>query len=155
MFSFFGKKKQEDGIQAIASGRMFPIEEVRDEMFSQKLMGDGVAFDLGEDEVCAPVSGDLTAVFETGHAFGILCKDGMEVLVHIGIDTVNLKGEGFTVLAKQGTRVKAGDPIVKVDRAFVKGQGYDLSTMLIITNPAGKEIHFSGFGQVEKGAKIG
>ena len=91
MFSFFGKKKQEDGIVALAKARMFPIEEVKDQVFSQKLMGDGVAFELEEDQVCAPVSGELTAMFETGHAFGILTKDGMEVLVHIGIDTVNLR----------------------------------------------------------------
>lgn len=160
MFSFFSKKskegkKEQEGIVAVAKARMFPIEEVKDELFSQKIMGDGVAFELEEDQVCAPVDGELTAMFETGHAFGIRCKDGLEVLVHIGIDTVNLKGQGFTVHKKQGEKVAAGDLIVTVNRDLVKKQGYDLSTMLIITNPAGRTITFSEYGEVEKGVRIG
>ena len=120
MFSLFGKKPKqgEDEILSIAKGRMFPLEEVKDEVFSKKMMGEGVAFELGEDQVCAPATGELTALFPTGHAFGIRRKDGVELLVHIGIDTVELNGEGFTIQAKQGDKVTAGDPIVKVDRAL-------------------------------------
>ena len=79
----------------------------------------------------------------------------MELLVHIGIDTVELSGEGFTIQAKQGDKVKAGDPIVKVDRALVSGKGYDLSTMLLVTDPKDKDIQFTGYGEIEKGVKIG
>ncbi len=156
LFSLFGKKdKAEDGgIVAIANARMFPIEEVKDEVFSSKMMGDGVAFELKEDTVCAPAGGELTAMFPTGHAFGIRCKDGVEILVHIGINTVELNGKGFTTLAEQGAKVKAGDPIVKVDRALVQAEGYDVTTMLIITDPKGKDIHFSAYGDVERGALL-
>ncbi len=157
MFSLFGKKSKEgeNDIVSIAKGRMFPLEEVKDEVFSKKMMGEGAAFELGEDQVCAPASGELTALFPTGHAFGIRRKDGVELLVHIGIDTVELSGEGFTIQAKQGDKVKAGDPIVKVDRALVSGKGYDLSTMLLVTDPKDKDIQFTGYGEIEKGVKIG
>lgn len=158
MFSLFSKKvnhTEDDVIVSVARGRMFPLEEVKDEVFSKKMMGDGVAFELGEDQIHAPVTGELAAVFPTGHAFGIRRKDGVEVLVHIGIDTVELAGKGFTIQAKQGDHVTAGDPVVKVDRAFVHGEGYDLSTMLLVTNANGKAIQFSGFGDVEAGTRIG
>ena len=157
MFSLFGKKPKqgEDKILSIAKERMFPLEEVKDEVFSKKMMGEGVAFELGEDQVCAPATGELTALFPTGHAFGIRRKDGVELLVHIGIDTVELNGEGFTIQAKQGDKVTAGDPIVKVDRALVSSKGYDVSTMLLVTDPKGKDIQFTGYGEIEKGVKIG
>jgi len=155
MFSLFKKKKHGDrDIVAIANGRMFPLEEVKDEVFSAKMMGDGVAFELDEDDVLAPSNGVLTALFPTGHAFGLKRNDGVELLVHIGLDTVQLKGQGFSALVKQGDKVAAGDPIVRVDRKFVKEKGYDLSTMLLVTEANGKEICFTGFGKVEKEQKI-
>lgn len=144
----------EHEIVSIANGRMFPIEEVKDEAFSSKAMGDGVAFELEDDLVCAPVSGELTAVFPTGHAFGIQRSDGVEILIHIGINTVELDGAGFTLLAKQDDKVQAGDPIVKVDREYVKSQGYDLATMLIVTDANGRDIVFDGYGSVRQGQRI-
>lgn len=145
----------DSGIMAVAEARVFPLEEVKDEVFSQKMMGDGVAFELKEDTVCAPVSGELTALFPTGHAFGIRRADGVEVLVHIGIDTVKLDGRGFTALAEQGTCICAGEPVVKLDRELIRNEGYDLSTMLIITNENGKKIQFGSMGEVKRGEKIG
>lgn len=165
MFDFWKKKGTkpaafsvracgDDEIVALAKGRMFPIDEVKDAVFSAKMMGDGVAFELGEDCVCAPANGEINMIFPTGHAFGMTTKEGVELLVHIGIETVALEGAGFKVLVKEGAQVKAGDPVVKVDRAWIKGQGVDLSTMLIVTDDNGKTITFRSYGDVELGVRI-
>lgn len=142
-------------LSAPADSRMFPLEEVNDEVFSRKMMGDGAAFELYDDQVCAPVSGELVAMFPTGHAFGIRRDDGVEVLVHIGIDTVKLKGSGFSVVLQQGARVQAGQPVVRVDREYVKRQGYDLSTMLIVTNAGDGELSLGVMGEKKRGEIVG
>ena len=146
---------KDTAIAAVADARVFPLEEVKDEVFSQKMMGDGVAFELKDDLVCAPVGGELTALFPTGHAFGIRRDDGVEVLVHIGIDTVKLAGKGFTAVAEQGKRIDAGEPVVKVDRDMIQNEGYDLATILIITNAHGKDIRFGNMSDVKRGDNIG
>ena len=87
------------------------------------------------DVVVAPADGELTLVFNTKHAFAITLENGVELLVHIGIETVSLNGEGFEQLAEQGTKVKAGDPIIKIDREFIKSKGLPLTTPVLITNP--------------------
>src|SRR5699024_5863394 len=119
---------QDSDIIAIADGKMIELDDVNDETFSSKALGDGVAFELNSDFITAPANGKLTAMFPTGHAFGITTNEGVELLVHIGIDTVNLKGEYFDVLAKQGDTVRAGAPIVKIDREAIIAKGYDLTT---------------------------
>jgi PTS system beta-glucosides-specific IIC component len=141
----------DDEIIAIADGNMIPLADVKDEAFASKALGDGVAFELSNGFVTAPANGELSVLFPTGHAFGITTKEGVEILVHIGIDTVNLKGEGFDVLAKQGDNVRAGQPIVKVDMDLIKKKGYDLTTMLIITQPNGKTITFNEYGMKKQG----
>lgn len=168
MFSIFKKKESssenivgiadsiqasDDDIVAIANGKMIPLEEVKDEAFAQKMMGDGVAFELNEDVVLSPCNGTMDAVFPTGHAYGISMNDGVELLIHVGINTVQGNGNGFTVLVKQGQTVRAGDPLVKLDMKKLKAQ-YDMTTMLIITEANDKEINFIDFGEVEKGQKI-
>lgn len=168
MFSIFKKKESssenivgiadsiqasDDDIVAIANGKMIPLEEVKDEAFAQKMMGDGVAFELSEDVVLSPCNGTMDAVFPTGHAYGISMNDGVELLIHVGINTVQGNGNGFTVLVKQGQTVRAGDPLVKLDMKKLKAQ-YDMTTMLIITEANDKEINFIDFGEVEKGQKI-
>ncbi len=158
MFNLFKKMKpiQKNELVAPVSGSMFPIEQVNDMVFSQKIMGDGVAFQLDGEvvSVCAPVSGTLSAVFPTGHAFGITTPDGMDFMVHVGIDTVGANGEGFALLGKnQGEKVKAGDPIVEVNLKAL-AEKYDMSTMLIVTNDNGKKIKYVDFGKVEKGQFI-
>ncbi|MBP3275519.1 MAG: PTS glucose transporter subunit IIA [Kandleria sp.] len=100
----------------------------------------------------SPANGVLSVLFPTGHAFGITTNDGTELLVHIGIDTVNLKGKGFNVLAKQGDHVLAGQPIIKVDRDLIKQEGYDLTTMLVVTNK--KDIALKSSGKVKQGDNI-
>lgn len=152
MFNLFKKKNKsdtpaisDDEIVAIADGKLFDLSQVKDKMFAQKVMGDGVAFQFSGDEVtlCSPANGVLSALFPTGHAFGVTMKNGTELLVHCGIDTVDAKGDGFTLLSKkQGDTVKAGDPIVKVDLKKV-GKKYDMSTMLICTNGDEHPLTFS------------
>ena len=143
-------------IVAIADGTMIDIAEVNDELFSQKLMGDGVAFRFNQDKVtlCSPANGTLTVLFPTGHAYGVTMQDGVELLVHCGINTVEADGDGFKLLKKkQGYTVKAGDPIVEVDVKKL-AQKYDMSTMLIITNPNNRSISFGDFGLYTKGQSI-
>ena len=154
MFKLFKKTvaTENKGIVAPADGNMFSIENVSDPMFAQKLLGDGVAFKYEGDSVvvCAPASGSLSALFPTGHAFGVTTPEGVELLVHIGIDTVSANGEGFKILGKnQGDKVNAGDPVVEVDLKKLS-EKFDMSTMLIITNDNGKKIDFIEFGEVKK-----
>ncbi len=148
------EEKKDDEITAVADGKMIAIENVKDEAFASKAMGDGVAFELASDYVCAPANGEVAMIFPTGHAFGITAASGKEFLVHIGIDTVALKGEGFKTLVNQGDVVKAGQPIVKVDRDFIKSKGYDLTTMLIITDDNGMETKFKNISDVTRGTTI-
>ena len=120
------------------------------------MMGDSIAFRFSEDRVTitSPADGELTALFPTGHAFGVTMKNGVELLVHIGIDTVNAKGDGFTLhKKKQGDQVKAQEAIVDVDLKKL-GVHYDMSTMLIITNANGQEIHFIAPGSVRRGQSV-
>lgn len=158
MFKLFKKTKTEAAkLTAPADGVMFSIEEVSDPMFAQKLLGDGVAFKFEGSSVVvnAPASGTLSALFPTGHAFGVTTSEGVELLVHIGIDTVSANGEGFRVLDKnQGDSVNAGDAIVEVDLKTLS-EKFDMSTMLVVTESNGKTVSFSEFGKVEKGQTIG
>lgn len=144
----------DDLIVAVADGDMIPIETVNDQTFASKMMGDGVAFELHGNVVAAPSSGTVGILADTGHAFGISRSDGVELLVHIGIDTVALNGKGFTPLVKAGDVVKAGDPVIKVDVEMLKKEGYDTTTMLIIVDANDKEIAFMEYGTVKRGGKI-
>ena len=154
MLSLFSKKKQKNDLSAIADAVMIPLEDVKDEVFSKKIMGDGVAFTLKNNVICAPCSGVIEVLFPTGHAFGIKREDGVEVLVHIGLDTVNLNGKGFKALACQGDKVKCGSPIIQVDIDSIKAAGYDLTTMLIVTETKDKIFHFNHYGDIKIGDSI-
>ena len=141
----------DSAVLAVADAELLPLEQVNDEVFAQKLMGDGVAFKLESDFISAPANGELTTVFPTGYAFGLTRPDGVELLVHIGINTVELNGKGFDVLAKAGDKVRAGQPIVKIDRDAISQQGYDATTMLIITDSKDKTIKLLTSGKVKQG----
>lgn len=143
------KQIADDDLVSIANGSLLDITEVNDETFSSKMMGDGVAFQLTEDTIYAPCNGTLMMAFETGHAFGIQRNDGVELLIHIGIDTVKENGNGFTPYKKQGDTLKAGEPLAKVDRKALEAKGYDLTTMLIVTDDNGKTISFKEDGPVQ------
>lgn len=132
MFKKFKKKNQ--SIHAFGSGTVKSLSSVPDEVFAKKMMGDGYALELSEGSIYAPVSGELTAVFPTGHAFGIKTKAGIEVLIHIGIDTVELGGEGFDVKVKQGQKVNQGDLLVEVDLDYLRSQNKPTITPMILTS---------------------
>lgn len=132
MFGLFNKPLT---IKAPANGQCVDLEEVPDEVFSKKMMGDGVAIRPSDGLFVAPADGDLTMLFRTGHAYGMVLANKVEILVHIGIDTVELQGEGFTLLAEQGQTVKAGTPIVRVDLELLRAKGYDPITPMIVTSP--------------------
>lgn len=161
MFNLF-KKKEAKGmdiaseIVALADGKMIDVSTVNDETFAQKMLGESVAFVCaGETVACAaPISGTLTAMFPTGHAYGITSDQGVEILVHIGIDTVSANGKGFTPIKKQGDRVKAGEIVVNVAYDELCKE-YEMPIMLIVTNANGKTISFKEFGDVRLGETVG
>lgn len=132
MFNPFNKKNQV--IYSPVSGEMVPVSNVSDKVFSSGMMGPGVAFRFDGDTVAAPVDGVIEMIAETKHAFGIKTKEGLEILVHIGLNAVNLKGQGFTVLAAQGSKVVHGTPVLKVDQAFMASHQIDMISPLIITS---------------------
>lgn len=140
---------------APVNGTCIPLEQVPDPVFAGKVVGDGVAFIYEDDTVCAPCGGVVTLIAETKHAVGLAGDDGAEVMLHIGMDTVNLQGEGFETLVKMGQRVKAGEPLVRLDRDFMKNRNIDLTTPMILLNAGNLDYQLSGFeGSTEKGKTI-
>lgn len=131
MLGFF-RKKQNPELAAVVSGNCIPLEQVKDEVFASKAMGDGVAIIPDSNLIVAPCDGSLSLVANTGHAFGMIGTDGTEILVHIGIDTVALNGNGFEVLTKQGETVKKGQAIIRFDTDVMKDYNLDMTTMMII-----------------------
>ncbi len=136
-------------IVALANGKFIGPDEMKDAMFSQQTMGQTVAIEPSDGVICAPVNGTIEMIFPTAHAFGMRMPDGTGLLIHIGVDTVNLKGQGFTLLKKEGDDVKAGEPVVRVDLDVLKNAGYSPQTMIVITEPVeeGKLIEFADFGR--------
>lgn len=118
------------------NGKCVPLSEVNDAVFSQKILGDGAAIIPSEGKVFAPVDGTVSTVFDTKHAIGLLSKEGVELLIHIGIDTVNLEGKYFTAHVESGKKVKKGDLLVSFDQEAIQKEGYDTVTPVLITNTA-------------------
>ena len=116
------------------SGRLFAIEEIDDQGFASKSMGDGIAIELRDGVVVAPFSGTIEVAFPTGHAYGLACDNGRELLIHIGMDTVELQGQGFTARVQQGDRVRQGDVLAEVDVDYVKRQGKSLVSPVVFTD---------------------
>ncbi len=127
---------KDEVIVSPVDGEPESLTKVNDQVFSAKLMGDGAAVIPSDGTIYAPVTGTVTIAYETKHAYGIKSDDGAEVLIHVGLDTVNLKGEHFESFVKQGQRVEKGDKLGTVDLDAVKKAGYDTTVMVIITNTA-------------------
>lgn len=122
-------------LKAFASGRVIPISEVEDEVFSAKTMGDGVAIWPGNGIVAAPGDGAVTMVMtDSGHAIGLTLESGMEILLHVGLDTVQMGGEGFKMLVKEGDEVKTGDPLIEFDINLIEQKGYSPVVILVALN---------------------
>lgn len=132
---------------APVSGEVYSLEDVPDEAFSSRIVGDGIAIKPTSDEVLAPASGTVVKIFETNHAFCIETDNGVELIVHMGIDTVALKGQGCARLVEEGSEVKAGTPILKLDLAFLEANAKSMISPVIISNIddfAGIEILATG-----------
>lgn len=126
--------KEEFEIIAPVSGRVMDLSEVPNDIFSKKLAGDGVAIDPSDSVIVAPTDGKLSLIFDSNHAFIMKLDNKIEIVVHIGIDTVELCGYGFERIAKQGQTVKKGDPVIKIDRKAINEKGYSLITPVVIAN---------------------
>ena len=130
MFGFLKRKTRE--ITAPVDGQVVALESVNDEVFSQKLVGDGVAVVPVSSRFTAPIDGVVSKIFSTNHAYSIKSEKDLEVMVHIGLDTVALKGQGFTRVANEGDAVKVGDVIIEVDMGYIKEHAKDIITPVVI-----------------------
>lgn len=150
----FGKKekKKEEVLVAPLTGNVVNMEEVPDPVFSQLMMGDGVAIEPTEGKVVSPVNGEVIQFFHTKHAIGLLSETGLEVLIHVGLDTVNLQGEGFEGHVQVGDQVKAGQLLISFDLDLIKEKAKSTMTPIVITNGDAVESLKKMTGQaVEKG----
>lgn len=132
--SLFKKSQPEMVIGSPVSGKCVSVKEVNDPTFAEEIIGKGVAVIPSDGRVCAPADGEIMSVFPTGHAVALTTADGAEVLIHIGLDTVTMNGEGFDVKVKAGDKVKKGDLLVEFDLAKVKEKGFDPITPVLVCN---------------------
>ena len=129
-------------------GRVLPIEDVPDQVFSGKMMGDGFAIEPEDGKLVSPIDGEVVSVFPTKHAIGLKMDSGWEVLIHVGVDTVQLNGKGFTTLVKDGQKVTKGTPLLQVDLDYVKSHAPSIVTPIIFTNlPEGISIDLQKTGR--------
>ncbi|UII56324.1 glucose-specific PTS transporter subunit IIBC [Cytobacillus spongiae] len=143
-------EKKEDKFVSPIKGEVKPISEVPDAVFSGKMMGDGFAILPTEGTVVSPVDGKIVNLFPTKHAIGILSDSGREILIHVGIDTVNLKGEGFETLVAENDRVEAGQPLLKVDLDYIKENATSIITPIVFTNLSeGEKVAIEKPGNVD------
>lgn len=134
VINMFWRKNKTGSIYSVCDGDIISLSEIQDPVFSEKILGDGVAILPESAEIISPVDGKIVQVFETKHAYSIFSDDGLEILVHIGINTVELNGEGFKSFVKDGDIVKAGDKIAEINIEYIESMGYQLYTPIIITN---------------------
>ena len=121
-------------ISSPLSGEIVPLSKITDPLFSTETVGKGIAIEPTKGEVVSPVDGMVTTLFPTEHAIGITSEDGAEILIYIGVDTINLKGQFFTSHVKQWDTVKRGDLLIQFDIENIKAAGYDVKTPVVITN---------------------
>ncbi|MFS0784527.1 PTS glucose transporter subunit IIA [Bacillus sp. 1P06AnD] len=138
-------KKEKLHIYTPVNGKVIAIEDVDDPVFSGKMMGEGIAVMPSGGDIYAPADGTVVQVAPTKHAIGIQTEDGTELLIHVGLETVSLKGEGFSVAVQAGEKVKVGDLLMKVDWDYIRAHAKSTIIPLVITNSqeGNKEFHFS------------
>jgi PTS system glucose-specific IIA component len=131
-----GSAPADNTINIIAplAGEIIAIEDVPDVVFAEKIVGDGIAIRPTGNKLVAPCDGEIGKIFETNHAFSLESDSGIELFVHFGIDTVELKGEGFTRVAQEGQKVKAGDTIIEFDLELLKDKAKSVLTPVVISN---------------------
>ena len=129
-------------VTAPFSGTLVPLSEVPDETFASGVLGEGIAIEPSDGLFCSPVDGTVETIAETKHAIGFAADNGLEILVHVGLETVSLNGEGFEILVKEGDRVKAGQPVAKADLALIRERGLKTITSIVLTGGADDmELH--------------
>ena len=131
-------------LRAFLSGKVIPIEEVPDATFAQGVLGDGVAIEPTSNVLVAPAAGEITNLMQgSNHACGITLPNGLEILLHIGLDTVEMNGDGFTALIQEGDTVRAGQPLIRFDMDKIRAAGHPTVTMMVVTDDAGQNVTFS------------
>lgn len=136
------------------NGLLIPIEDVNDPTFSEKIMGDGIAIKPSSDTVVAPCVSKVIMISETKHAIGLETPDGVQIIIHIGLDTVERKGNGFEIVCKLGD-VNPGDPLVEFDRLLLEEEGVDTTVILIFIDKEGFKLnHISKYKEVNAGTSI-
>lgn len=145
MFSFLKKKSGQEiqDLKAFLTGNVIPITEVPDQVFSAKIMGDGIAIEPENHVVIAPADAEIIAAMEDSkHALGLRFSNGVECFIHVGLDTVEMKGEGFTLHVKNGDHVHSGDPLITFSIEKIKESGHSALTVFAITDEADCDITF-------------
>lgn len=147
--------ESEKEIKAYLDGEVISLKEIGDGVFSEGMLGDGLAINPANETVCAPVSGKITMLIEDSkHAVGMTLSNGAELLIHVGIDTVTMKGDGFAYFVKQGDFVKAGMPLISFSREKIKAAGHRDVAIMLITNPNGVKFKFNSGMQAKTGETI-
>ena len=142
-------------VHSVAEGQVIELEKVQDPVFSQKMMGDGFAVEPANGQIVSPVAGKVTSVFPTKHALGLVTESGLEVLVHIGLDTVSLEGKPFTVKVEEGQTVAAGDLLVEADLDAIREAGRATTTVVVFTNAAAiQSVTLTQTGQLPADAVV-
>ena len=145
----------ENEFKAYLDGKVISLQEIGDGVFSAGMVGDGLAIIPSNETVCAPVSGKITVLMpDSKHAVGMQLSNGAEVLIHVGIDTVSMGGEGFEYLVKVGDVVKAGQPLLKFSKAAIKKAGHPDTAVFVVTNPNGVEFKFNSGMQGKTGETV-
>ncbi|WP_418579226.1 PTS sugar transporter subunit IIA [Hungatella sp.] len=145
MFGF--KKKADCSIYAPADGKVIALEDVPDQVFASKVLGEGIAVEVEGSEICAPCDGRIIMLADTKHAFGLEALNGAEILIHIGLDTVEFNGMGFTALKAVNDRVKKGTPVIKLDREYFRSRNACLITPIIISNGTNYRFELENIGK--------
>ncbi|WP_163652416.1 PTS glucose transporter subunit IIA [Listeria sp. PSOL-1] len=142
MFKKMFRKDKNEIVYAQATGEFVNLQDVPDPVFSQKMMGEGIAVKPADGKVVAPIDGEIIQLADTKHAFGIRSELGQEILVHVGLETVALKGEGFTVHAKLGDHVRKGQLIIEADLDYIEKNASSTVIPMVVTNSAEGQFDF-------------
>lgn len=136
----FEKNAKMISIKAVEDGRTIPMDQVKDQTFAQELLGPGIAIIPANGRVTSPIDGTIATVMDTKHAVCIQGEDGLELIVHVGLDTVELNGKYYQAYKQTGDQVKAGDVLLEFDLEEIAKAGYDVTTPIVITNLSGYKI---------------
>lgn len=153
LFDFM--KKKGISLAAPVKGECIPISEVADPTFAEEILGKGIAIKPSEGKIYAPADGVVSTVFPTGHAVGVTTPDGVEILIHVGLDTVQLKGQFFQTKVEENQKVSRGDLLLEADINEIAGAGYDTVTPVIICNSTNfAEVNCKARGEVNAGEEV-